>query len=353
MSESSETTDATVEASCFDTSSLIVPDRFKVWQDSISVLFDVSLAQESDAARFNARVESVLLDGIMLSRSVAGAQRYERGVDRIIADGIDHYMFQTFDKGHVDMVLGNEIVRGKPGTMIAGDMAETLDSVNSDYALISAFIPRRRLDPHLNQVGTVHGALIDTTSGSGRLLADYMHALMRSAHDMSGAAAVAATDALVLLAAAACNQVRVDLKDPPRWADHALLLRARSEISEHLSDSDLDADELAKVLGLSRSRLYRLFEPYGGIMHIVREQRLRRALNDLVSAKGQAFQVGEIAYRWGFSSPAQFSRAFRNRYGCSPREARNQGRLMRQKPDWDADLPVGDRKFETWIETLA
>jgi AraC-like DNA-binding protein len=32
-------------------------------------------------------------------------------------------------------------------------------------------------------------------------------------------------------------------------------------------------------------------------------------------------QISDIAYRCGFSTPAHFSRAFRKRYGVSPREA--------------------------------
>jgi len=34
--------------------------------------------------------------------------------------------------------------------------------------------------------------------------------------------------------------------------------------------------------------------------------------------------VGEIAYGRGFNDAAHFSRAFRERFGCSPREWRQQ-----------------------------
>ena len=32
--------------------------------------------------------------------------------------------------------------------------------------------------------------------------------------------------------------------------------------------------------------------------------------------------IGELAFRWGFSDQAQFTRAFRQQYGCNPREVR-------------------------------
>lgn len=40
-----------------------------------------------------------------------------------------------------------------------------------------------------------------------------------------------------------------------------------------------------------------------------------------------ARQIGEIAFRHGFSDAARFSHVFRNRYGVSPSEYRRQGRL--------------------------
>jgi AraC-like DNA-binding protein len=50
---------------------------------------------------------------------------------------------------------------------------------------------------------------------------------------------------------------------------------------------------------------------------------LRRAGRDEREGRGDRgrLQIGDIAYRCGFSTPAHFSRAFRERYGVAPREA--------------------------------
>jgi len=39
-----------------------------------------------------------------------------------------------------------------------------------------------------------------------------------------------------------------------------------------------------------------------------------------------ARQIGDIAYRYGFSDAARFSHAFRKRFGASPSEYRRQER---------------------------
>jgi AraC-like DNA-binding protein len=32
--------------------------------------------------------------------------------------------------------------------------------------------------------------------------------------------------------------------------------------------------------------------------------------------------IGQLAFRWGFADQAQFTRAFRQRFGCTAREVR-------------------------------
>lgn len=342
-----------IEISRFDTADLAPQDRFRVWQASIGVAFDVSLASVSDEAHFKSQLTSLLIDGIVLSRNVSSAQRYRRDPSRIIADGIDHYMFQVYERGGVDLEVGRTLVRGRPGSMVLGDMAEPMESANSDNAFISAIVPRRRLDPHLRNSGIIHGAVIDTTSGSGQLLAEYLQVLFAVGEEMTHREAMAAGTALILLIAAACNKIAVNPAEPPDWADHALVLRARIVLMDHLHNCDLTPAILARRLGLSRTRLYEMFRPYGGVMRVARELRLRRALNDLVSPRGERYPIGEIAYRWGFSSPPQFTRSFRARFGCSPKDARNEGRIFAARRAATVSGAAGNRKFEAWLEMLA
>ncbi|MEM7730039.1 MAG: helix-turn-helix domain-containing protein [Pseudomonadota bacterium] len=346
-----------VESSVFHTTKLAPELRFDAWRESIGVMFDTRIDPSIRAQDFDARVESVLLDGLMLTRVRSGGQKFDRRPDRIMADSIDHYMVQVFRGGQVDMTVGSKQVTGQTGAMVGFDLGTILDSENSEFDVVTAIIPRRRLEPHLRNSASLHGQVLDPSRGAARLAADYLETLCAIGPDMTEDEAIPASDALVILLAAAFNQVPSSESDPPDWADHALLIRVKAEIAARLGDSALSAARLAGILGLSRSRLYKLFEPHGGVMHIVREMRLRRALNDLVTPRGQRYQISEIAYRWGFTGPAQFARAFRNRYGCSPKEARREGLAVAARRHStmlaDGTADIGDRKYETWIETLA
>ncbi|CAN0543620.1 unnamed protein product, partial [Laminaria digitata] len=46
---------------------------------------------------------------------------------------------------------------------------------------------------------------------------------------------------------------------------------------------------------------------------------------DLISPLHAQESISEVAYRWGFSSSAHFSRSFRDHFGLSPREHRRSG----------------------------
>jgi AraC-like DNA-binding protein len=56
-------------------------------------------------------------------------------------------------------------------------------------------------------------------------------------------------------------------------------------------------------------------------MRYVWESRLMLAADMLRRGDKGRVQISDIAYRCGFSTPAHFSRAFKHRYGVSPREA--------------------------------
>jgi AraC-like DNA-binding protein len=103
-----------------------------------------------------------------------------------------------------------------------------------------------------------------------------------------------------------------------------LLERARVLIGRRLRDQDLTPESICRDLRVSRSRLYRLFEPAGGIYAYIRRQRLVRA-RDALSDNADMRPVGRIAEHWGFVDPSAFSRSFKHEFGMSPKDARMAG----------------------------
>jgi acetamidase/formamidase/AraC-like DNA-binding protein len=105
----------------------------------------------------------------------------------------------------------------------------------------------------------------------------------------------------------------------------ALLHRICQTIERRLDDPDLTPAGVAQTEGISERYLQKLFEGVGdNFTHYVRERRLQRAWADLSNPAEAHRSISEIAYRYGFSDSAHFSRTFRHRFGLPPREFRQQ-----------------------------
>jgi AraC-like DNA-binding protein len=97
------------------------------------------------------------------------------------------------------------------------------------------------------------------------------------------------------------------------------LLTAKQYIATHLGEPELGPQAVADAVGLSLRHLSRLFSADGeSITQYIWSERLSRAYRELTDVRLRKTSVGEIAFRWGFSSQAHFSRAIRERYGASP-----------------------------------
>ena len=340
-----------IPASFFRTQTLPRAERFGAWRESVGVFLDARLDPRGDASGFAGDVESYLLDDIVISRPRANGQKFDRASARIGRDGMDHYMIQLFVRGGTDMALGRRTLSADR-QLIGFDLGEVLDSVNSDFDIVCAVVPRARLAPLLARPDSLQGA-IPPAEGGGRLLAEFLPNLFDNLADLAPRQMGSAARALTELIATAFNGERFAEHDVPEIARRALELKAKTFIKGRLASAALDPDEVAAAMGVSRSALYRQFKESGGIALYIREQRLRRCFTDLVSERGRDKQVAEIAWHWGFADAAHFSRLFKERFGCTPSEAREGAAAVQRREGRAMDSRVGDRRYEEWIAALA
>ncbi|MBF0186771.1 MAG: helix-turn-helix domain-containing protein [Magnetococcales bacterium] len=342
-----------LEHSYFTTSHLKQSTQFDAWRDSIGVMFDVRLDTASEDSGFHALTDSYLLDSMMLTRCAAGRQKFDRKSVRIARDGIDHYMIQLFVKGRVEMRVAGKQMVGPTRSIVGFDLGDTLDSVNTDFDLLSAFIPRRELAPLLRYPDNVPGTMVDTAQGEGKLLADFMEAVFRAAPTLSRDAGPSVASSLIHMVAAALNRSLEVLEDAPTALMQSHLIRARQFIEDNLDREDLTPALLAQHLGVSRATLYRTFESHGGVAQFIRRRRLNRALKHLVAPPPGILKqrISDIAFSTGFNDSAQFSRLFRNAFGISPSEARHQADRMSSADQRRTFLNDGisDTLYEQWI----
>ena len=106
-------------------------------------------------------------------------------------------------------------------------------------------------------------------------------------------------------------------------ASSSFASRLRDVLQTHLSDPQLDVDMIATHMGMSRANLYRKVKSLTGqsAVELIRESRLKRAHTMLMQNDKT---VSEIAYAVGFSSPAYFTKCYKEYYGHTPKNSKNQ-----------------------------
>lgn len=104
-------------------------------------------------------------------------------------------------------------------------------------------------------------------------------------------------------------------------ADEKFLQRVIDVIEEYMGDEAFSIEDLGREVGMSRSQLHRKLKAMTGksASLFLRSMRLQRAMDLLKQGGGTA---AEIAYTVGFSSPAYFTRCFREQFGQTPGEVK-------------------------------
>lgn len=112
---------------------------------------------------------------------------------------------------------------------------------------------------------------------------------------------------------------------PLHIRQQALLHEIKIFISRNLGQP-LSPAEIAAAHHISVRYLHHLFrhgEPDGrSVGEFTRELRLKRCATDLTDPRLAGLGVAQIGARWAYLDAATFSRAFKARYGLSPREYR-------------------------------
>jgi AraC-like DNA-binding protein len=149
---------------------------------------------------------------------------------------------------------------------------------------------------------------------------------------------------------AACFHTTAETLARARTSIEATTLeRIRRHIAASLGSPGLHPDALCSLFRISRTQLYRLFEPLGGVAAYIQEQRLARAYAQLSDATHGHRRIYDIAFDLGFSSEAHFSRIFRRAFGLSPSEVRAR---TRDVPPGDDDGATASGGYEEWVRRL-
>ncbi|MGI5526000.1 helix-turn-helix domain-containing protein [Streptomyces syringium] len=189
-------------------------------------------------------------------------------------------------------------------------------------------LPGRVLDVPAARLRTVTGRTLGPGEPMAALSAPFLDRLAdRAAHiapEVGDLLAGNVADLLAALVDAYAERAEGTDVRPDTARDH-LLPVVRAYIERHLGDPGLTPESIARAHRISVRYLHRLFEgEETTVGRLIQRRRMEECGKELAGpAPGRTGPaISTVAVRWGFPSPAHFSRVFKTVYGRSPREWR-------------------------------
>jgi len=190
--------------------------------------------------------------------------------------------------------------------------------------LLTFMFPPSLLPLSRRRLAELTAVRIPATGGLGELTSQFLLQLVRNVDQYSPAeAARLATAALEVLATRLAHEL--DLRDwgTPESRRHAMLTTVQGFIQQHLGDPRLSPAAIAAAHHTSLRSLHQLFHDESlTVVGWIRRRRLESCRRDLTDPALADRPIAAIAARWGFTSAADFSRAFRAAHGMTASEYR-------------------------------
>lgn len=335
----------------FTVDNLPMKERYGVWKEAISCLFDVDAEQSVRENDFRTTVKSHLFGSLMLMEVDSKQQQWSRGYKQIAGNGMDHYGIAVYRRGTVEC----ETSRGRdtlsPGGLLIYDLTQPFTAQTTDHLTYNLVIPRALLEDLLHHPDDHCMRFLDPSDPMVQIIRDMIISLQRNVGDLRHLQAQTLEKMFPVLLANCLNAVNSETADTAFERQNITsMVRMRRYFRENLCSPDLNPRRAAQDLGVSRSKLYNCFAPYGGVYNYVRDMRLRKAISLLNDPQYARSSIYDIALDCGFSSDASFIRAFRDKYDATPGEVRSGAATHVRKSHCIAGLV--DRQFEQWIHGL-
>ncbi|WP_414463668.1 helix-turn-helix domain-containing protein [Hyphomicrobium sp. B1] len=157
-------------------------------------------------------------------------------------------------------------------------------------------------------------------------LAACLDALVMTLPTTSSEELAALYDASIILLPMAAGRRRKELIERMELIPSRYVRELLKFIEHNLGNAELSPGAAAEHFNVSVRYIHRQFAINGTTFGTyVMGKRLEGVRRDLVSNAYDNIPISALAFRWGFSDLSTFTRAFKKRFDCTPRECRRRG----------------------------
>lgn len=304
-----------------------LPDRdcLAYWADAVCdayVQLDCDTPCRGESFYGEIRIDP--FPGLVLSRVTSTAQRVMRTPARIARASEDFFLVSLQVSGRGLVEQDGRMALLQPGDFALYDSTRPYRlRFDGEFQQIVVMLPGGALRTRLQHAETLTARAVPGRRGAGPLMIRMIDTLTDRVATLDAGSAVAVSQGVEHILVAGLRGLSAPDDRPVSRLTALHRAQVRAFIGANLRDPRLSVSRIAAHLQLSVSTVHRVFAGEGlSVSEWIRAQRLEGARADLTEPRLARYSVSEIAYGWGFSDAAHFSRSFRARYGLSPSECR-------------------------------
>lgn len=306
-------------------------ERLSYWREVATRGYVEHEVRLGDDFSFSGTVEISTLPGLVLANYAADAAHVSRsGRNAARADNDDLLVGLLFE-GETGLSQDgrDNLLRGRSLYLLDPLRPFDVTLIGRTKSMVVK-IPRAMLEARVGLTGDLTACAIAPDSAVSALAMGFIELLPRQSKSLDAVAGLQIAEQtldLIALAFSAHQSAEGASLSSPRAV---ALLRLKATIERLLIEPGLKPERIAAESGISVRYANALLAQEGtSIERYLNDRRLQRCRRALDDPQQSHRSVGEIAFKWGFSDLAHFSRRFKARYGVAPSEYRRESQRLK------------------------
>ena len=284
----------------------------------------VEMIPHTNVSLFN-ETSLYTLDKLRLSKVRSNALTIKRKKHEPFHVSQDNYLGVILIKGSYRLEQGGREVCLNPGDMTIYD-ATRPHQIDCSQNLTKLIITIPRVMMHARLPGVEHSTAlrIPGNKGVGAVTANFIRNVLLQLDNINGCALSTLSEQSLDLFTLSLSSVNSQSYALSR-SRSAVLQGIKDFVECHLTDPMLNTAMVVVGTGFSARYINDVLNDIDtSLMRYILQRRLERCGKDLLNLRHTNQNISEIALNWGFNEISHFSRTFKQKYGCTAKEYRQE-----------------------------
>lgn len=300
-------------------------ERFSYWVDTICQVYAQLDCERPETDGVYGEIDVSCLGALDLTNLRSNVSLLNRTPREIQKSSEDFCLVQVQCEGRGSVKQDGREALLVPGDFVLYDATRPyqLRFDATGHHVVVLRLPRTILEPHVGNLEQLTATTVAGSCAAGNLLLTMIESLQRDIERLHPSSVIGVSEGITSIIAAGLRSLPGANTRKATSLSSFHLTRVKAHVTEHLRDPRLSIASIAAAMRMSPDHLSRLFrhEPMP-LSRMIWQQRLTACRRELADPSMAHRSVSDIAFSWGFSEAAHFSRSFREQFGMSPREWR-------------------------------